>query len=205
MVQLSHPDMTTRKTIALITQTFVSKVMSLLFNMWSRFVIAFLPKDKQLLISRLQSLSTVILEPKKINLSLLPLFPHLFAMKWWDQMPVIQHKNLIIYFVSSYLFFWTFFNLTHFDFLDYILTIWSFDFLIPASRNYMFLNHAEPPWISDFCKMHISPFFWVSLNSCLFILYTVIHYCFMVSIALWPLLQKWEAVLGADHLPLRNS
>ena len=81
MVQLSHPDMTTRKTIALITQTFVSKVMSLLFNMWSRFVIAFLPKNKQLLISRLQSLSTVILEPKKINLSLLPLFPHLFAMK----------------------------------------------------------------------------------------------------------------------------
>ena len=105
-------------------------------------------------------------------------------MKWWDQMPVIQHKNLIIYFVSSYLFFWTFFNLTHFDFLDYILTIWSFDFLIPASRNYMFLNHAEPPWISDFCKMHTSPFFWVSLNSCLFILYTVIHYCFLVA-ALW--------------------
>ena len=106
-------------------------------------------------------------------------------MKWWDQMPVIQHKNLIIYFVSSYLLFWTFLYLTHFDFLDYILTIWSFDFLIiPASRNYMFLNHAEPPWISDFCKMHISPFFWVSLNSCLFIRYTLIHYCFLVA-ALW--------------------
>lgn len=97
-------------------------------------------------------------------------------------MPVIQHKNLIIYFVSSYLFFWTFFNLTHFDFFDYILTIWSFDFLIiPASRNYMFLNHAEPSWISDFCKMQKSPFFWVSLNSCLFILFTLIYYFFLGS------------------------
>ena len=59
--------MTTGKTIALITQTFVGKVMSLLFNMLSRFVIAFLPRSKHLLISWLQSLSTVILEPKKIN------------------------------------------------------------------------------------------------------------------------------------------
>ena len=66
-VQLSHPYMTTGKTIALIRQTFVRKVMSLLFNMLSRLVIAFLPKSKHLLISWLQSLSTVILEPKKIK------------------------------------------------------------------------------------------------------------------------------------------
>ena len=59
--------MTTGKTIALITQTFVGKVMSLLFNMLSRFVIAFLPRSKHLLISWLQSPSTVILEPKKIK------------------------------------------------------------------------------------------------------------------------------------------
>ena len=67
MVQLSHPQMATGKTIALTTQNFVSKVMSLLFNMLSRLVIAFLPKSKYLLISWLQSLSAVILEPKKIN------------------------------------------------------------------------------------------------------------------------------------------
>ena len=66
MVQLSHLYMTTRKTIALIIQIFVSKVRSLLFNMLSRFVIAFLPRRKHLLISWLQSPSAVILEPKEI-------------------------------------------------------------------------------------------------------------------------------------------
>ena len=59
--------MTTGKTIALTRWTFVGKVMSLLFNMVSRFVIAFLPRSKHLLISWLQSLSAVILEPKKIK------------------------------------------------------------------------------------------------------------------------------------------
>ena len=67
MVQLSHPYMTTRKTIALTIQTLVSKVMSLLFKMLSRCVIAFLPRSKHLLISWLRSLSAVILEPKKIK------------------------------------------------------------------------------------------------------------------------------------------
>ena len=66
-VQLSHPYMTTGKTIALTRWTFVSKVMSLLFNMLSRVVIAFLPRSKGLLISWLQSPSAVILEPKKIK------------------------------------------------------------------------------------------------------------------------------------------
>ena len=64
-VQLSHPYMTTGKTIALTRRTFVGKVMSLLFNMLSRLVITFLPRSKRLLISLLQSPSTVILEPKK--------------------------------------------------------------------------------------------------------------------------------------------
>ena len=63
MVQLSHPYMTTGKTIALTGWTFVGKVMSLLFNMLSRFVIAFLPRSKRLLISWLQSPPAVILEP----------------------------------------------------------------------------------------------------------------------------------------------
>ena len=67
MVQLSYPYMTARKTITLTRQIFVGKVMSLLLNMLSRFVIAFLPRSKHLLISWLQSLSTVILEPKKIK------------------------------------------------------------------------------------------------------------------------------------------
>ena len=65
--QLSHPYMTTGKTIVLTRQTFVDKVMSLLFNMLSRLVITFLPRNKRLLISWLQSPSTVILEPSKIN------------------------------------------------------------------------------------------------------------------------------------------
>ena len=67
IVQLSHSYMTTGKTIALTRRTFVGKVMSLLFNMLSRFVIAFLPRSKRLLISWLQSPSAVILEPKKIK------------------------------------------------------------------------------------------------------------------------------------------
>ena len=67
MVQLSHPYMTAGKTIALIKWTFVSKVMSMLFNMLSSLVIAFLPRSKHLLFSWLQSPSAVILEPKKIN------------------------------------------------------------------------------------------------------------------------------------------
>ena len=83
-IQLSHPYMTTGKTIALTRQTFVGKVMSLLFNILSRLVITFLPRSKRLLISWLQSPSAVILEPKKQSLSLFPLFPHVFAMKWWD-------------------------------------------------------------------------------------------------------------------------
>ena len=77
----------TGKTIALTRRTFVGKVTSLLFNMLSRLVTAFLQRNKRLLISWLQSPSAVISEPKKIKLSLFPLFPHLFALKWWDWMP----------------------------------------------------------------------------------------------------------------------
>ena len=67
MVQLSHLYMTTGNTIALTRQNFVSKVISLLYNTLSRFVIAFLPRSKHLLMSKLQSPSAVILEPKKIK------------------------------------------------------------------------------------------------------------------------------------------
>ena len=78
IVQLSHPYMTTGKTIALTRRTFVSKVMSLLFNMLSRLVTTFLPRSKRLLISWLQSPSAVILEPQKIKSDTVP---HLFPMK----------------------------------------------------------------------------------------------------------------------------
>ena len=67
IVQLSHPYMITGKTIVLTRWTFADKVMSLFFNMLSRFVIAFLPRNKHLLISWLRSPSAVILEPKKIK------------------------------------------------------------------------------------------------------------------------------------------
>ena len=67
IVQLSHPYMTTGKTITLTKQIFVDKIISLLFNMLSRLVITFLPRSKRLLISPLQSPSAVILEPQKIK------------------------------------------------------------------------------------------------------------------------------------------
>ena len=80
MVQFSHLYMTTGKTTPLTGWTFVGKMMSLLFNTLSRFVIAFLPRSKRLLISWLQSPAAVILEPKKIK-SVTVCIVYLFAMK----------------------------------------------------------------------------------------------------------------------------
>ena len=87
IVQLSHLYMTTGKNIALTRWTFVGKVRSLLLNMLSRLVITFLPRSKCLLISWLQSPSPVILEAKNIKAATVSTLSHLFAMKWWDQMP----------------------------------------------------------------------------------------------------------------------
>ena len=79
MVQLSHPYMTTGKTIALTRWTFVGQVMSMLFNMLCRFVMAFLPRRKCLLISWLQSPSTVILEsPKTKSLTVSIVSPSIY-------------------------------------------------------------------------------------------------------------------------------
>ena len=86
-VQLSHPYMTTGKTIALTRRTFVGKVMSLLLNMLSRLVITFLPRSKRLLIHGCNHHLQWFWNPEKYSLSLFPLFPHLFAMKWWDWVP----------------------------------------------------------------------------------------------------------------------
>ena len=81
MVQLSHLYVTTGKTITLAICTFVGKVMSLLINMLSRLAIAFLSRSKRLLISWLQSLFAVILEPPKIKSDTVSTVPHLFPMK----------------------------------------------------------------------------------------------------------------------------
>ena len=86
-VQLSHPYMTTGKSIALTRWAFVGKIMSLLFNMLSRLVMTFLPRSKRLLISWLQLSSAVILEPPKIKPAPVSTVSHLFSMKWWDRMP----------------------------------------------------------------------------------------------------------------------
>ena len=87
MVQLSHPYMTAGKTVALTIQTFVGKVMFLLFNPLSSFVIVFLPRSKHLLISWLQSPSTVILEPKKIVCHSFHFFPSSICHEVKDQIP----------------------------------------------------------------------------------------------------------------------
>ena len=81
MLHLSHPIMTAGKTIASTRQNFVGKIMATIFNMLSRFVIAFCPRSKHLLISWLQSQPTVILEPKKIKSATAPTFPHLLTVK----------------------------------------------------------------------------------------------------------------------------
>ena len=88
-IQLSHPYMINGKIIALTIWTFVGEAMSLLFNMLSRFVKAFLSRRKKnfFLILWLQSPSAVILEPKQIKSTTVSIFSHLFAMKWRDWMP----------------------------------------------------------------------------------------------------------------------
>ena len=88
VVQLSHPYMTTRKTIALTRQTFVGKVMPLLFNMLSRFVIAFLLRSKCLNFMAAVTICSDFGDQEN-SLSLFPLFPHLFAMKWWERMMIL--------------------------------------------------------------------------------------------------------------------
>ena len=87
ILQLSHPYMTTGKSIALTRWTFVGKVMSLLFSMLSRLIWTFLPRSGSLLISWLQSPSVVILESPKVKSTTVSTVSHLFAMKRWDWMP----------------------------------------------------------------------------------------------------------------------
>ena len=88
IVQLLHPYMTTGKTIALIIQTFVSKVLSLLFNILSRFAIDFLEQQSFNFMASVNIHSNFgSQENKSVTVSM---FPHLFAMKWWDEMPTFS-------------------------------------------------------------------------------------------------------------------
>ena len=105
MVQLSHPYMTTVRNIALNIQTFVANVMSLLFNTLTRFVMAFLPRSKCLSISWLQSLSTRILEPKKIKSVTTSTVSSLNLV----QMTISSIKSWEIYFQLPLLLFLSFF------------------------------------------------------------------------------------------------
>ena len=98
---LHYPYMIAGKTIALIIRTFAGKVMSLLFNTLSRLVIAFLPRSEHLLISWLQSLSVVILEPKKIKSVIVSIVSPSICMKWWNWMP---WSSFLEYWVLSQLF-----------------------------------------------------------------------------------------------------
>ena len=104
MVQLSHQYMTTWKIMTVYIQTFVVKVMSLLLNTLSRFVTAFLPRCTYLLISWLQSPSTVILKPKKIKSVTVSIVSPSIWMKWWDWMPLSQFSEC---WVLSQLFHWS--------------------------------------------------------------------------------------------------
>ena len=139
-VQLSHPYMTTGKTIALIIWTFVSKVISLLFNTLSRFVIVFLPRRKCLLISWLQSPSTIILEPKEITLYVSSLIPPIFPSP-----AVIQWAMLIASDLLCSLLGFVFFEMPLYVFLlghangiDYV------DASVPESSG--LCHPALPPW-----------------------------------------------------------
>ena len=89
IVQLSHPYITTGKTIALTRRTFVGKVMSLLFKMLSRLITTFTSKEQMSIhfMAAVTICSDLGTPPPKKCLSLFPLFPHQFAMKWWDWMP----------------------------------------------------------------------------------------------------------------------
>ena len=95
MVQLSQPYRTIGKTIAMTIWTYVGKVISLLFDMWSKFVIALLPRSKHLLIAWLQSPSALILEPKKIKfVTAFSFSPYIFHLVQFSSVQLLSHVRL---------------------------------------------------------------------------------------------------------------
>ena len=157
MVHLSHLYMTTGKTIALIIQTFVSKVISLFFNMLSRLVITFLPRGKPLSISWLLSLSTVILKTKKIKSVTVSIFPH--PLPWSDG---IECHDLSLGMLSFSQFFHSLLSsssrgsLVPLCFLPlgyYHLFIWDCWYF---SQQYWFQLMIHASWHFAWCTLHIS-------------------------------------------------
>ena len=158
MVHLSHPYMTIGKTIALTRWTFVSKAMSLLFNMLSRLVIAFLLRSKHLLISRLQSLSTVTVESKKIK-----------SVAASNYSPSICHEvmgpdtMILVFWMLS---FKPAFSLSSFTFIKRLFTSSSLSAIRVGSSAYMrlliflwqswFQLVIYPGWHFAQCILHIS-------------------------------------------------
>ena len=157
MVQLSHLYMTTGKIIALTRWTFVSKVMSLLFNMLSRLVITFLPRSKHLLISWLQSPSAGILEPKKIVCHYFHCFP--IYLPWSDGTRCLA------------LYFWTLsfkprFSLSSFTFISRLFSSSSLSAIRMVSSVYLMLLIFLPAILMpallhpaqhfSWCTLHIS-------------------------------------------------
>ena len=158
MLQLSHPYMTTGKTIALTIWTFISKVMSLLFDTLSRFVVTFPPRSKCLLISWLQSSYVWFWSPRKRNRTLFPHFLHLFAMKWWEQMP---WSSVFECWVSSQLFHSLLFHLHQRPFSlsllsaikEYHLHIWGC-WYFSLQSSFQLVRHPARHFTC--CTLHIS-------------------------------------------------
>ena len=152
MIQLSHSYMTTGKTIALTKQTFVGKVMSLLFNMLSRLTITFLSRSKRLLISWLQSPSAVILELKKIVFHCFPI-----CMPWSDGTGCHNLSFLNVEFYSAFSLFFHLhqealkflFTFCHKDHVIYISEVIDIS-LIPACASF------SPAQRFSWCTLHIS-------------------------------------------------
>ena len=158
MVPLSHPYMTSGKTIALTRWTFVGKVASLLFNMLSRLVIAFLPRSKNLLISWLQSPSPVILEPKKINSVTVSIFsPSICHVVMGSDAVVFVFWMLSFkpaFSLSSYTFIKRLFNSSSlFCYKWYHLHTWGYWYF---SQKSWFQLVVHPAWHIAWCTLHIS-------------------------------------------------
>ena len=142
MVQLSHPNMTTGKTIALTRHPFVGKVIFLLFNMLSRLVIAFLPRSKHLLISWLQSPSAVNLEPKKIKSVTFHCFP--IYLPWSDG---TRHHDLRFWMLS----FKPAFSLSSFAFIKRLFSSFSLSAIRVVSSAYLRLLIFLPAILIPVC------------------------------------------------------
>ena len=161
MVQLSHPCITTGKTTDFARQTFVGKGMSLLFNMLSMFVIAFLPRSKCLLISWLQSSSAVILEPKKIK----SVTAYTFSLSICYKVMEPDAMSLVFWLLT----FRTAFSLSSFTFIERLFTSSFISAIRVVSYAYLrllifLLAILIPACVSSslaFCMMYSAYKFWV--------------------------------------------